>query len=118
MKKFLCVLFAAMLLLTSCGKVEDNKTSITNETEEEIIITETTETEESPAEETTEEETTETVIDENVKELVLNINSFKIHYPDCYSVEIMKESNKKYVTDSVDNLIEQGFSRCGNCYPK
>lgn len=119
MKKIICVIIAAaMLLLTSCGKVETNETpkteneniSITSteeniETEEEIII-------EEEEEEVIEEEETE-----EGEEYILNINSYKIHFPWCHSVDRMKEYNKKYVTDTIENLIDKGYSPCGNCKP-
>ena len=46
---------------------------------------------------------------------VLNTNSKKIHLPDCSSVDDMKEKNKKQVTDSLDNLKEQGYKPCQRC---
>ena len=90
---------AAMLLLTSCGKVETNETPKTEN--ENISITST-------------EENIET---EEGEEYILNINSYKIHYTWCHSVDRMKEYNKKYVTDTIENLIDKGYSPCGNCKP-
>lgn len=46
---------------------------------------------------------------------ILNKNTKKIHLPTCYSVDQMKESNKKYYTGNIDDLIEQGYSLCKNC---
>ena len=46
---------------------------------------------------------------------VLNTNSRKIHLPDCNSVKDMKEKNKMQVTDSLDNLKNQGFKPCQRC---
>lgn len=46
---------------------------------------------------------------------ILNTNSKKIHLPDCNSVNDMKEKNKKQVTDSLDNLKEQGYKPCQRC---
>ena len=48
---------------------------------------------------------------------ILNKNTKKIHLPSCYSVDQMKESNKKYYTGDIDDLIDQGYSRCKNCNP-
>ena len=48
---------------------------------------------------------------------ILNKNTKKIHLPSCYSVDQMKESNKKYYTGDIEDLIDQGYSRCKNCNP-
>ena len=48
---------------------------------------------------------------------ICNLNSMKFHYTDCSSVSSISEKNKKEVTSNRDELIEQGFSPCGNCHP-
>lgn len=48
---------------------------------------------------------------------ILNKNTKKIHLQSCYSVDQMKESNKKYYTGDIDDLIDQGYSPCKNCNP-
>lgn len=48
---------------------------------------------------------------------VLNKNTKKFHYPDCSSVDRMKESNKEYYTGSRDDLIARGYDPCKNCRP-
>jgi len=48
---------------------------------------------------------------------ILNKNTKKFHYPDCRSVDQMKESNKEYYTGSRDDLISRGFEACKNCDP-
>lgn len=48
---------------------------------------------------------------------VINRNTGKFHYASCSSVRQMKESNKQYFTGSRDDLVNQGFSPCGNCHP-
>lgn len=48
---------------------------------------------------------------------VLNTNTMKFHYPSCSSVEKMAEHNKEYVETSREELIEAGYSPCGNCEP-
>lgn len=117
MKKYIILLISFIFLLCSCNSKSIN-TSIINNTEQpqhtEIIETEI---EEETAPEVEEETTPEIEVEENKKEYVLNTNSYKIHKPDCYSVQMMKESNKEFVIDTVENLINKGYSRCGNCYP-
>ncbi len=48
---------------------------------------------------------------------ILNKNTKKIHLPTCRSVDQMKESNKDYYTGNIDDLLDRGYSRCGNCNP-
>ena len=48
---------------------------------------------------------------------ILNKNTKKIHLPSCRSVDQMKESNKDYYTGDIDDLLNRGYSRCGNCNP-
>ena len=48
---------------------------------------------------------------------VLNTNTKKFHDPNCRSVNQMKDKNKEYYTGSREELIERGYSPCGNCHP-
>ena len=48
---------------------------------------------------------------------VLNTNTMKFHYPECSSVNQMKEKNKAYVVSSREELLQQGYAPCGNCHP-
>jgi DNA-entry nuclease len=48
---------------------------------------------------------------------IINTNTGKFHYPDCYSVERMSEKNKQEYTGSRDDLIAQGYEPCKNCNP-
>ena len=48
---------------------------------------------------------------------VVNKSSLKFHYPDCESVDKMKESNKEFFTGTREELIERGCDPCGNCNP-
>ena len=86
---------AAMLLLTSCGKVETNETPKTEN--ENISITSTEENIETEEEIVIEEEEEEIIEEEETEEgeeYILNTNSYKIHFPWCHSVDRMKEYNK------------------------
>lgn len=112
MKKIFCaIIAAAMLLLCACGNIETylqpkNEIEIEEAAEETAAPLFEEETEEAAAEE-----------EKNIKSYVLNKRSYKIHEPSCYSVEMMAEHNKKYVEADLQDLLEQGYSRCGNCYP-
>ncbi len=48
---------------------------------------------------------------------VLNTNTYKYHKPSCYSVDDMNAENRKYVSDSEESLVSQGYEPCGNCKP-
>lgn len=48
---------------------------------------------------------------------VLNTNSGKFHRPSCDAVRKMSEKNKRYVTETKDELIRAGYSPCGSCKP-
>lgn len=52
-----------------------------------------------------------------VTDYVLNTNTKRFHYPDCKSVNDMKEKNKQYYHGSREDLINQGYKACGNCRP-
>jgi DNA-entry nuclease len=119
-KYFIILLAAALLFLTACSG------DITEEAPAEKIKIETSPfllTDTEAAEDTaspifltdTEEETEQE--EKNIKSYVLNERSYKIHEPNCYSVEIMAEHNKNYVEADLQDLLKQGYSRCGNCYP-
>lgn len=49
---------------------------------------------------------------------VLNTKSKKIHRPDCSSVKQMSDKNRQDVTDTLDDLISQGYEPCQRCNPK
>lgn len=48
---------------------------------------------------------------------ILNTNTKKFHYPDCSSVDQMKEKNKEPFYGTRDEAIAQGYSPCGRCKP-
>lgn len=48
---------------------------------------------------------------------VLNTNTKKFHLPSCSSVNSMKEKNKKVVTCSREEIIEDGYQPCKKCNP-
>ena len=48
---------------------------------------------------------------------ILNTNTKKFHYPDCSSVNDIKEENKEVFTGSREELIEMGYLPCGRCKP-
>ena len=53
----------------------------------------------------------------NVHTYILNANTGKFHYPECYSVSRMAEHNKRYFEGTRDEAISMGYSPCMNCNP-
>ena len=48
---------------------------------------------------------------------VLNTNTMKFHYPDCSSVDQMKEKNKQIYTGNREDVINMGYVPCKRCNP-
>ena len=48
---------------------------------------------------------------------VINKKSGKIHRPDCSGVKTMSDKNKLFSNESVDELIAEGYTPCGECKP-
>ena len=48
---------------------------------------------------------------------ILNTNTKKFHLPDCSSVSRIREDNRQEYTGSRQELIEEGYSPCGQCNP-
>ena len=49
---------------------------------------------------------------------VLNLNSRRIHRPDCSGVATMSPKNKQATTESMSSLLERGYTPCGQCKPE
>lgn len=90
---------------------EEGATSADNEEELQLVPTEDIESEKGTRTET--DDQSEGVI----CSYVLNPNSKKFHYPECFSVEKMKEKNKIYFEGTRDEVIAMGYEPCGNCKP-
>lgn len=58
-----------------------------------------------------------TVDDSKSSEYIGNKNTKKFHYSSCKSVSAMNESNKVYLDKSRDEIIDMGYTPCGNCKP-
>ena len=48
---------------------------------------------------------------------ILNVNTKKIHRPDCDSAKKTSESNRREYTGDISTLLAQGYSKCGICKP-
>ena len=48
---------------------------------------------------------------------ILNTNTKKFHYPECNSVQKMKDKNKQEFNGTRDEAIARGYNPCGNCKP-
>lgn len=67
-----------------------------------------------PAPEPTPEPTPEPEPD---PDYIVNTNTGKFHYPDCFSVDRMREHNKWYFCGSREELLELGYVPCQKCLP-
>lgn len=126
------LLFFVLCVFCACGTSSVNKAQFTNE----IQSSESKKTydgenskgieEDSPVKEN--EETAQDVAGEQIQpeqeqqqnsdiSYIANKNTMKFHYPDCHSVDRMKEYNKKYMNCTRSQAIQQGFSPCGICNP-
>ncbi|MBE6711964.1 MAG: hypothetical protein E7580_00425 [Ruminococcaceae bacterium] len=47
---------------------------------------------------------------------VLNVNTKKIHKPDCSSVKDMSSKNRQDYEGSLDPILAQGFEKCKSCF--
>lgn len=66
------------------------------------------------------EETRESLSNSSIEECeyILNMHTKKIHLPDCSSVKSMDEDNKAYYKGEETDLLNQGYTPCGNCMKK
>ena len=48
---------------------------------------------------------------------VLNTKSMKFHKPECSSVSTIKDVNKQDYSGARQDLIDEGYSPCGECKP-
>ncbi len=65
---------------------------------------------------TTSNTTTSTEENEDIT-YILNVNTLKIHLPECSSVSQMNEENKAETNESLDTLHDQGYEDCKSCNP-
>ena len=61
--------------------------------------------------------TEEAAAPSNAQLYILNTNTKKFHYPDCYSVGQMKDKNRQEYTGTREAIIAMGYKPCGNCHP-
>lgn len=47
---------------------------------------------------------------------VLNTSTQKIHHPNCKSVAKIKPENYATTDKSLDELLDAGYTKCGNCW--
>ena len=48
---------------------------------------------------------------------ILNKNTGKFHYKDCFAIKLMYETNKVYCNDERNSIIEHGYAPCLKCNP-
>ncbi len=55
--------------------------------------------------------------DSSDMDYILNTGTKKFHYPDCGSVNQIKEENKQLYSGNREEIISMGYDPCGNCHP-
>ena len=50
------------------------------------------------------------------KTYILNINSQKIHHSYCGTAKRIKEENRRIYKGDIEEILEKGYSTCGNCF--
>ena len=48
---------------------------------------------------------------------ILNKNTHKFHYKDCYTIDQMSQKNKVYCDDIRSNIIQHNYVPCKKCNP-
>ncbi len=92
-----------ILLLLSACHTNDNSNYLTETISETTIISIST--------------TPDEITEYEHNDYILNTNTYRFHYPDCYCVELMNESNKEYYTGYREDVILKGFEPCQKCNP-
>ncbi|MBE6757243.1 MAG: hypothetical protein E7552_01665 [Ruminococcaceae bacterium] len=59
---------------------------------------------------------TETTTASNNASFILNTATKRIHHPACSSIKDIKKNNKQEFHGTVDELLKQGYTTCGNCF--
>lgn len=63
------------------------------------------------------DEDSEGVQIDSTDNFILNKNTKVFHYPYCSSVNKMKDSNKKEIKATREEMIDKGYKPCGRCNP-
>lgn len=48
---------------------------------------------------------------------ILNKNTHKFHYKDCYTIDQMSQKNKVYCDDNRTSIIQHNYVPCKKCNP-
>lgn len=48
---------------------------------------------------------------------ILNRNTHKFHYKNCYTIEFMHQENKVYCNDTRENIVNNNYTPCKKCNP-
>lgn len=60
---------------------------------------------------------TNTQTTSSVATYILNTNSLKIHTPTCSAIQDMAQHNRKEYNGDINNLLNQGYTKCKICNP-
>ena len=126
MKKLLCLFLSIIIFLSlsSCGKTNNSIDTNSSPTEDKIVIKMPTDNSvngyrvsDSKNESIPDFTGTQSKTQENNDTLYYaNTNSKKFHLKTCGSAQTILDKNL-YISDSRDELIDEGYSPCGRCNP-
>lgn len=99
-KAIICFLIIALLVSCNYGRTEECSYDETKD----IVCTEI--------------RTENTAIENDYKNeiYVLNIKSQKIHKTTCGTGDLILPENRKIYKGNIDDLLEDGYTKCGNCF--
>lgn len=99
----LTVYFLIISLLSSCNYAHKEKEYSFDETENAVC---------------TEICLEDTIIENDYENesYVLNIKSKKIHKTTCGTGDLILPENRKTYKGNIDELLEDGYTKCGNCF--
>lgn len=99
------VLICCILLMAGCSK-EERETDIVIKTQYENYSVYTNKNIEV------------TPTEEFEKNYILNTNSLKFHLPNCFSADKLLTENREEVLMTRQQIIDMGYTGCGNCNPR
>lgn len=98
-------LICCVLILTGCAKEENQPDVIITTQYENYSVS-------------TNKNSTEIVSEEVGKNYILNTNSLKFHTEGCFSAEKILDENREEVYMKRQEIIDMGYTGCGNCNPR
>ena len=91
-RRNVCLLLIIVLIVNLCACTHDAKTIRITENENAFVVVSVQE------------------------EYILNTRTKKIHKYTCGTAKLIHEENRRYYEGTADELFDDGYSFCGNCF--